>query len=245
MNKFLCWVSSYTNLPPQSIVTMLGESCNNGGQAPINNYYRYTGNTMYPIRQALVFYLTPANSDPQTAFNFTSLFISPNLGALMSPSAKAAANLAGVNYIDRGFYYGEENLINLQNPISVPVAILRNAVNTRDGRILIPAANSPGPGTVYLVIIPSTDPKPSAAQVLNCRNGNNNQVTICNRIALTGNEANEVSIIGANSNQDYMLYYTTANPYPIRPINNGVVSQLSVSKGPINIPKPAGPNKKI
>ena len=224
---------------------MTGESCNINGQTPINNYYRYIGNTMYPVRQLILFFLTPALADPMaTSSNFTNLFESRNKNALLKQAAKTAATSAGINFIDKGIYDGNENLLNLQSTTLVSNATLQSAANTKDGRIVIAVANSNGPTTAYLVAVPIGDGNPTSDQILNCRNSRNQQTNLCVRTALMGNESNSIGIVGANSSQNYVIYYISTSPYPMRPVTNGFVNQLSVASSPINGPIPNKPNNK-
>lgn len=186
MNRFMCFLSTVTNLPSGSIVNMLGDSCNTAGQFPLNNNYRYIGTTMYPLKEIMVFYLTPNTSDPMTSANFVNMFESRNINAPLRQTVKTAALNNGVDFIDRGMYGGEDNLVILQSPNSVPTAVIQSATNMRDGRITVPITSMSGPGTLYMVALPTGETMPSAEQILNCRNGNNQQTTLCGRVPLLG-----------------------------------------------------------
>jgi hypothetical protein len=190
MNKLLCFMTTTASLQPQLIVNIDGESCNTGGSTPANFYYRYPGTTIYPIRQTFIYYVPTATSDTQSATRFGALFTSQSMNSQINTSVLSNAVSQGITFIDRGFYVGQINSINLQIPSNQLQTVLKigGATNTGNGQILISNITSPLVSVLYMVTVPSTDPQPTSELILNCRNGNNQTVSNCSRTVLYTNE---------------------------------------------------------
>jgi len=164
MNRLLCFLTTTASLQPQLIVNVAGESCNTGGSVPTNFYYRYTGTTIYPVTQAIIYYVTTATSDAQSATRFGALFSSQSMNSSLNASVLSAAISQGITFINMGLYVGQINSINLQVPSNQlqTSLVIGGATNTGNGQILISNITSPLLSVLYMVTVPSTDPQPTS-----------------------------------------------------------------------------------
>lgn len=187
LNRFLCYLSSATNITEGSIVTSAGESCNRiDGSAPRNFYYNYAGTTVRGTNSTVVYVLSNGTNGQAATNNFANLFTSGNAGANLTSSASYAAGSSIGNgaSITNSTYNG---LVNTNDIIYSQVYStngIANVVGTNSSvaNTLGTAISTSKTSTIYIVIVPVNDPPPSAEQVMNCRNGYNNTVTNCSRV---------------------------------------------------------------
>lgn len=194
-NNFLCQLSSISNANGDSvIVTMSGESCNRGGSVPRNYYYNYNGVTVRTSNQ-ITTYIVPNNmNDIQTIANIMNLFQSQNVGASLTSGVVMGINSA----LGSGAILISSSYNGMLSPVELQYSQNYNVANA----VTVVGSNSSAAGTIsinisssrsviiYVVVISANDPAPTAEQVINCRNGQNNSVFNCSRIEFINSGVN-------------------------------------------------------
>jgi hypothetical protein len=246
LNKVLCFFVKASESKINQVVDLEGRSCSLSN-APENYNYNYNGTTLSSeLKQTTIYFVTNKNltTDPSVAL-FNSIY---DTNGITAASLSLALSSFAVNYIQSSRMIGSFNPPQMTAGSSTYTPVFSSDKAYYDNithSIVINNMQLSKPGTVYFILTFSrkitynkitghTDidirppVKPSGTQMLNCLDGYGENPLQCKRVMFVGNSLKSVVFSNITADSLYMVYYTIANEYPLRPILVSGVSNFTV-----------------